>query len=496
MKHLSFFLLCLAISCRKEDNFSTKDNQSQNQTNPTSTETPIEIGNLTPKEQFIRQMLNATLKGNEKLDVSDFNISETEKVQGQDYLYSTDFQHKNWYDSFKIQYPFLFHLDYIGEYQWQYKKEKPSEVKSFIIGYSMPIQQVENYYQKVEKSLEDYYNDLHEGMNEADIAYTLYNRLIKEVVYAQDRYPFHPVGALVHKKAVCEGYSSAYRMMLNLLGIETQMVISGVLPESSIAHVWNRVKIEGQWYNVDVTWDDVPKFPFTFGRYFLTSDNRFYGKEQHPRPLNYYQIPTASSTRFDNENTAFFRNNENQTEAVFHNGYWHFINKSSREIFKAKIGETPVKLHQISNKILKSELRIALGNSKIYFIDYDNAKRMYAIFSVDYEGRNIEKVKNITVDEVPSIALKSDSDQPTSVQGGGIALRKALALAKLKDAYYHGTEDYFEPKNSQRITLHQMIKEAEDLLKQPSVNTNQSKHLAEKLETLRKNYTMVFSVKK
>jgi hypothetical protein len=62
------------------------------------------------------------------------------------------------------------------------------------------------------------------------------------------------------RKAVCEGYSNLFKLMLNLCNIESE-VISGYarvdietifLNESN--HAWNSVKINNRWYLFDVTW--------------------------------------------------------------------------------------------------------------------------------------------------------------------------------------------------------------------------------------------------
>ena len=58
-------------------------------------------------------------------------------------------------------------------------------------------------------------------------------------------------GALVNGIAVCNGYALAYQYLLNELGIECYMVTS-----SSMNHAWNLVKLNGEFYHVDVTWDD------------------------------------------------------------------------------------------------------------------------------------------------------------------------------------------------------------------------------------------------
>lgn len=80
--------------------------------------------------------------------------------------------------------------------------------------------------------------------------------------------------ALIDGAALCAGYSDAYRLLLLMRKIDCQYVI-GVVPQDGedIAHGWNKVKIDGAWYNVDVTWDDsgYEQTPID-SRFFLISD--------------------------------------------------------------------------------------------------------------------------------------------------------------------------------------------------------------------------------
>ena len=64
---------------------------------------------------------------------------------------------------------------------------------------------------------------------------------------------FNVYGTLVRKKAVCTGYAGAMKMLLNLVGIECRTAV-GMSKNSG--HMWNQVMIDGDWYNLDVTWDD------------------------------------------------------------------------------------------------------------------------------------------------------------------------------------------------------------------------------------------------
>lgn len=79
-------------------------------------------------------------------------------------------------------------------------------------------------------------------------------------------------GALVNGEAVCEGYAKAYKLLLNAMGIECDVVINSV-------HAWNVVLLDGKWYMVDVTNDDTTgsKNYFLLGQDVLMSDNEISG---------------------------------------------------------------------------------------------------------------------------------------------------------------------------------------------------------------------------
>ena len=65
----------------------------------------------------------------------------------------------------------------------------------------------------------------------------------------------NPYGALYHKKAICSGYTSTFQLFMDLLGIEC-ITVHGSYTLTGEEHAWNMVRIGGEWYCVDVTWDD------------------------------------------------------------------------------------------------------------------------------------------------------------------------------------------------------------------------------------------------
>lgn len=92
-----------------------------------------------------------------------------------------------------------------------------------------------------------------------DKAKTIHDRLVDKVSYASSKNDQNAYGALVEGKAVCNGYARAYQHLMNKAGIPAWYV-RGVSANpstgASIGHAWNLVKIDGDWYYTDVTWDD------------------------------------------------------------------------------------------------------------------------------------------------------------------------------------------------------------------------------------------------
>lgn len=114
-------------------------------------------------------------------------------------------------------------------------------------------------------------------------AYDYYNYVLQTI--PEPSYGME--GAVLYGKAVCQGYAEAFSYFMDALGIENEMV-TGTANNGNglwIGHAWNKVKLDGKWYFIDVTWDDpLPDRGANvyWYKYYLVEDSTF-GGDHRPR---------------------------------------------------------------------------------------------------------------------------------------------------------------------------------------------------------------------
>lgn len=138
------------------------------------------------------------------------------------------------------------------------------------------------------------------NMSDLEKAIAINKWLVTNVKYVSDAPNARcAIGALVDKKCVCEGFGRAFDKICNYAGLECELVVNSV-------HMWVKVKIDGEWYNCDPTWDGTDYNTYgTAGNYFiqfLKSDSKYKtGATTHDtwRLLSAKNIQ-ATSTIYDN----------------------------------------------------------------------------------------------------------------------------------------------------------------------------------------------------
>lgn len=96
------------------------------------------------------------------------------------------------------------------------------------------------------------------GMTETEKIRTVHNWIVCNTTYNNKYYDrgdsFNHVSNLLNNKTgVCQGYSVTFYIFMKQMGIPCTLVMGKT---DNVSHAWNAVKLDGNWYYIDVTWDD------------------------------------------------------------------------------------------------------------------------------------------------------------------------------------------------------------------------------------------------
>lgn len=134
----------------------------------------------------------------------------------------------------------------------------------------------------------------------------------------------HTITIMTTKTGVCESYTYAFMYMMDRLGIEAKYVSS-----DAMNHAWNLVKLDGEWYHLDITWDDpVPdQIAQVRHTYALLSSEAI---ENMDTPHTGFDLAglTADSGKF---NTVAWHDSLTSIVSIYGQSYWTEGNKLVRD---------------------------------------------------------------------------------------------------------------------------------------------------------------------
>ncbi|MBQ4529100.1 MAG: hypothetical protein IJA36_00600, partial [Lachnospiraceae bacterium] len=107
-------------------------------------------------------------------------------------------------------------------------------------------------YQKTLRAIEEVRSRL-TGMSDLEKVLYVHDYIVKNTSYQIDngKVAHFAGGVLGDRIGVCDGYAKALNLILELEGIECKKISNDIY-----SHAWSAVKIDGEWYNIDPTWDD------------------------------------------------------------------------------------------------------------------------------------------------------------------------------------------------------------------------------------------------
>lgn len=194
-----------------------------------------------------RAILNAINDFADEINISESNITETNARMIVSYI--------------KIDHPEIFWFRHGATFHFN---STTHIVERIQLVYCMSRDEARKRQKEIDGIVDIFMESLSDDMSEYEVALCAYEDIIKLVDYdtigliKQDKKVESAeipddlrsiYGVFINRKAVCSGYAKAFQYLLNKCGIECAYITSDT-------HAWNLVKIEGDYYYVDVTWGD------------------------------------------------------------------------------------------------------------------------------------------------------------------------------------------------------------------------------------------------
>lgn len=143
------------------------------------------------------------------------------------------------------------HFWVLSSYTYYFSAEK---VTSIAPTYIFTGEELKKAKEDVEAVVLNLLSGITSSMSEYEREKLIHDRICNYVSYDLEASNIHNIyGALVSKKAVCDGYSKAFQYLLYRAGIQSH-IVSGTAAGGG--HAWNLVRIDGKYYYTDITWDD------------------------------------------------------------------------------------------------------------------------------------------------------------------------------------------------------------------------------------------------
>ena len=181
----------------------------------------------------------------------------------------------------------------------------------------------EQRYAKVKQMIAKVQENLDEKMTDLDKLLWFHEYVVEQIYYKDtDATAEHLGGAtLAQGYGVCEVYANALTLFLKAENIPCEIIAGG-------SHEWVAVKIDGQWYHVDPTWDDTIAGSVGTHYFLMRNDDEFLNT------LTKKHEKWVTSSTFATETTKVASTATDYTDWYVHkvwnrmyyyNGYWYYV---------------------------------------------------------------------------------------------------------------------------------------------------------------------------
>lgn len=245
------------------------------------------------------------------------------------------------------------------------------------------------YQEKINKKTKEILNKIDNTMNDFQKALIIHDEIVLNCKYenAEINQQYSTIyGGLIDNSCDCNGYAKTYSYLLSLAGIDSEIIYC-----QPMYHMWNKVKIDNNYYNVDVTWDD--PMPDSYGLvghdYFLFSDTVAKKYRHHDYSSNY----SSQNNKYDNSKI-----HKLNSKVCYVNNKCFAINNSfdngeKRGLFVFDENNNISLIKEISSYWKSSTGHWAAGfsglgvyNEKLYF---NTSNEIYEVNPINYSSKKI-----------------------------------------------------------------------------------------------------------
>ncbi len=201
--------------------------------------------------------------------------------------------------------------------------------------------------------------------SEYQTALNLHDWLINQMEYDNSLNWCSTESAFTRHLGTCQSYEDAYKLLLNAAGITNEANIGN-------GHTWNAVKLDGEWYQIDCTWDDDSVNKYYYGEpthlYFGLTDELM--ALAHTDHANNYTASGYGTRSTSLENNYYVKSGcaDTWAESYRERIQTHLDNKETSFTISADNANDPPSISGIYNGIIAYAINQLNWNSDSYYV--------------------------------------------------------------------------------------------------------------------------------
>ncbi|QUH26362.1 DUF5050 domain-containing protein [Serpentinicella alkaliphila] len=274
------------------------------------------------------------------------------------------------FDKISNENPYIYY--FISNIQFGYKGYKNNVTIDFTVDYNSTKEEQYVYNSEINRILNTIITP---NMSSLEKVKAVNDYIVLNTSYSLETInsPHSPYTIFKEGMGVCQAYALLGYKMLSELGFEVMYVVGKTTDD----HAWNLVRIDNEWYHLDMTWND-PQ-PDRIGNisynYFLVNDN--YLSKTHSWERNNY--PKSTSNKYSYFHSA-------DTAITFNNVLYYSNAKDRDRLYRMNLdGSQNRKLNDFRSYF------ITQVGDWIYYSNYSHGGYLYRI---KLNGQQNERVNN------------------------------------------------------------------------------------------------------